>query len=90
MYQFLLHLIIIHIIQDFTTYSITIAFYEFKDNKLIRLSNDCHIIPSKKISMNELYSKFNGWSNSAFNNEYNHIIVKVEINFLTFTPLYLK
>jgi hypothetical protein len=80
MYKFLLHLIIIYIIQDLFTRNITIAFYEIRYNKLIRLSNDCHIIAYKNISYNELYSYFDGWSNSAFNNEYNHIIVKVEIN----------
>lgn len=82
MYKFLIDFILIHIINDIFTYNVTIAFYEIKDNKLIRLTNDCHFYINRrhKITINELYLKFDGWSNSAFNNEYNHIIVKIEIN----------
>lgn len=81
MYKFILEFIINFYKNYYLSYNITIAFYEFKNNKLIRLSNDCSfdINKIKKSDIDELYSKFE-WSDSALNNNYDSVIVLMIIN----------
>jgi hypothetical protein len=81
-YIFLLDFII-NYYNDFHIIShLTITFIEYKDNRLINLSNDCkiHLRSTRKINIDSLYSEIE-WSESAFNNEYDYIIVKLEIKY---------